>query len=64
MLTKVKEIWDAGTDRREIWKQVHSMLEEFGLQAPQKKKSGQRGFRGKGKDRYTTPGQFKRQQLK
>ena len=38
---KVKEIWEAGTDGREIWKQVHSMLEEFGLQAPQKKKNGQ-----------------------
>jgi len=49
----VKEIREAGTDRREIWKQVHSMSEEFGLQAPRKRKG-----------RYTTQGQFKRQQLK
>ena len=61
---KVKEMREAGTDRREIRKQVHSMLEGFGLEAPPKKKGGQRGFRGKGKPRYTTPGQVKRQQLK
>jgi len=61
---KVKEMREADTDRREIRKQVHSMLEGFGLEAPPKKKGGQRGFRGKGKPRYTTPGQVKRQQLK
>ena len=61
---KVKEMREAGADRREIRKQVHSMLEEFGLEAPQKRRGGQRGFRGKGKRRYTTPGQVKRQQLK
>ena len=61
---KVKEMREAGADRREIRKQVHSMLEEFGLEAPQKRRGGQRGFRGKGQRRYTTPGQVKRQQLK
>ena len=61
---KIKEMREAGADRREIRKQVHSMLEEFGLEAPQKRRGGQRGFRGKGKRRYTTPGQVKRQQLK
>jgi len=61
---KVKEMREASTDRREIRKQVHSMLEGFGLEALQEKKDGQRGFRGKGKRRYTTPGQVKRQQLK
>ena len=48
---KVKEMREAGTDRREIRNQVHSMLEGFGLEAPQKKKGGKRGFRGKGKRR-------------
>ena len=54
---KVKEMREAGTDRREIRNQVHSMLEGFGLKKPQKKKGGRRGFRGRGKRRYTTPGQ-------
>ena len=53
---KVKEIREAGADRREIRKQIATRLEEFGLEAPQKKKGGKRGgFRGKGKRRYTTP---------
>ena len=51
---KVKEIREAGADRREIRKQMATILEEFGLEAPQKKKGGKRGFRGKGKRRYTT----------
>ena len=55
--TKIKEMREAGTDRREIRNQVHSMLEGFGLKKPQKKKGGRRGFRGRGKRRYTTPGQ-------
>ena len=54
---KVKEMREAGTDRREIRNQVHSMLEGFGLKKTQKKKGGRRGFRGRGKRRYTTPGQ-------
>ena len=54
---KVKEMREAGTDRREIRNQVHSMLEGFGLKKPQKKKGGRRGFRGRGKRRYTTPAQ-------
>ena len=62
--TKVIEMREAGANRREIRKQIHSMLEGFGLEASQKKKGGKRGFRGKGKRRYTTPGQVKRQQLK
>jgi len=57
VVAKVKEVREAGADRREVRKQDHSMLEEFGLQVPQKKKGGKRGFRGKGKRRYTTPGQ-------
>ena len=35
---KVKEMREAGTDRREIRKQVHSMLEGFGLEAPQRRR--------------------------
>ena len=54
---KVKEMRETGTDRREIRNQVHSMLEGFGLKKPQKKKGGRRGFRGRGKRRYTTLGQ-------
>jgi len=61
---KVKEMREAGTDRREIRKQIHSMLEGFGIEAPQKERDGKKGFRGKGKRRYTTPGQVKHQQLK
>ena len=61
---KVKEMREAGTDRREIRKQIHSMLEGFGIEAPQKERDSKQGFRGKGKQRYTTPGQVKRQQLK
>ena len=53
---KVKEMREAGANRRQIRKQMATMLEEFGLEAPQKKKGGKRGgFRGKGKRRYTTP---------
>ena len=54
---KVKEMREAGTDRREVRNQVHSMLEGFGLKKPQKKKGRRRGFRGRGKRRYTTLGQ-------
>ena len=61
---KVKEMREAGTDRREIRQQIHSMLKGFGIEAPQKERDGKKGFRGKGKRRYTTPGQVKRQQLK
>ena len=61
---KVKEMREAGNDRREIRKQIHSMLKGFGIEAPQKERDGKKGLRGKGKRRYTTPGQVKRQQLK
>ena len=61
---KVKEMREAGTDRREIRKQIHSMLKGFGIEAPQKERDGKKGSRGKGKRRSTTPGQVKYQQLK
>ena len=61
---KVKELRQAGATRQEIREQVNGMLEGFGLEVPKKKRGGKRGFRGKGKRRYTTPGQVKRDNLK
>ena len=61
---KVKELRQAGATRQEIREQVNDMLEGFGLEVPKKKRGGKRGFRGKGKPRYTTPGQVKRDNLK
>ena len=61
---KVKELRQAGATRQEIREQVNGMLEGFGLEVPKKKRGGKRGFRGKGKRRYTTPGQVKRDKLK
>jgi len=61
---KVKELRQAGATRQEIREQVNDMLEGFGLEVPKKKRGGKRGFRGKGKRRYTTPGQVKRDNLK
>ena len=59
---KVKEMREAGTDRREIRNQVHSMLEGFGLKKPQKKKGDGEASEEEGRD--VTPHQVKRQQLK
>ena len=59
---KVKEMREAGTDRREIRNQVHSMLEGFGLKKPQKKKGD--GETSEEEGRNVTPHQVKRQQLK
>ena len=61
---KVKVLRQAGANRQEIREQVNGMLEGFGLEVPKKKRGGKRGFRGKGKRRYTTPGQVKRDNLK
>ena len=61
---KVKELRQAGANRQEIREQVNGMLEGFGLEVPKRKRGGKRGFRGKGKRRYTTPGQVKRDNLK
>ena len=61
---KVKELRQAGATRQEIREQVNDMLEGFGLEDPKKKRGGKRGFRGKGKRGYTTPGQVKRDNLK
>ena len=61
---KVKELRQAGANRQEIREQVNGMLEGFGLEVPKRKRGGKRGFRGKGKRRYTTPGQVKRDKLK
>ena len=61
---KVKGLRQAGANRQEIREQVNGMLEGFGLEVPKRKRGGKRGFRGKGKRRYTTPGQVKRDNLK
>ena len=61
---KVKELRQAGANRQEVREQVNGMLEGFGLEVPKRKRGGKRGFRGKSKRRYTTPGQVKRDKLK
>ena len=61
---KVKELRQAGANRQEVREQVNGMLEGFGLEVPTRKRGGKRVFRGKGKRRYTAPGQVKRDKLK
>jgi len=63
---KVKELRQAGVNRKGVRKQVNTMLEGFGLEVPKKESSRGRGFRGpgKGQQRYTTPRQIKRGKLK